>query len=396
VLTREASLRLPAFAASVLAVLVVYLLARRTAGRTTARFAGALMAVWPVCVLEGVEARGYSLMMLFSALATLQLVIALERRRAWMWLLYACWVALGAWAHMVTTAVALGHGIWLVWRCFDQPQRRAAMCGLASLVLAAVITLALYAPALPEIMAKRGIVSATTSTQPGPFGAEGLHALLQLGGAWLWWAALPGLACCVLGAIRLAKREHQHTHIRAAIVAGLVGLPVFYLLVLALGTWVYARFALFAVPGAALLAAVGWDWLRERAKVAAIGATVLAIAAPLADLATRPPKQPLREASDHVFAQGGEGSRVLVLSIAHEVMKAYEDGLEVSTSMNLGASLDADLARNNPGWVILLYPDHVAPAAIESLRAHGFTERARFDGWVDWGRGDVVVLERLR
>jgi hypothetical protein len=34
------------------------------------------------------------------------------------------------------------------------------------------------------------------------------------------------------------------------------------------------------------------------------------------------------------------------------------------------------------------------PGALESLRSRGFEERARLAGWIDWGGGEVVLLER--
>ena len=389
-LSTEVSLRLPAFLASLLTIPVVFALARRVAGRETAIAAAALFAIWPVCVLEGAEARGYSLMMLFSGLTTLQLLIARESQQRLHWLIYALWCALGAWSHLVTVFVAIGHGAWLVIALFKRAQRRTATAGLLSLVLAAVMALALFAPVLPEIFERRGLVSAANSSQPTLLDIEGLHMLLQLGGSWLWYASLPMLALLVLGiAVTLRKGEEVK---RDAIALSLAGLLIFVVVVVAAGTWVYARFALFALPGAALAAAIGWTWLRKRSSWAAVIAALLACAGSAWELSKRPPKQPLREAAEHVLDHGGEGSRVLLVSIAHPVLDAYLPG--VMTSFNLGATLERDLATARPAWVVMLYPDKLSSVTIETLAAHGFTQVARFDGWVDWGEGDVVVFEK--
>lgn len=385
----EIALRLAAFIASLISIAVVYALARRAADLFTAILAGALFAIWPVCVLEGAEARGYSMMMLFAALATLLLVMAMERRRALLWLLYALAIALGVWAHMVTVFVAIGHGAWLVSRLFGAPTRRDALAGLTSLVLAAVTTVTLLAPALPEMLAKRDVVEVTDANQPGPFGAEGLHAILQLGGSWLWIAALPGLALLCVGVwVIVTQRDSK---LRSAVIAGSIGLPMAYVLVIAMGTWVYARFLLFVMPIAALVAAVGWRWLWNKIRWAGIVFVIVIAGASGFDLVTRPPKQPLREASDYVYNHGGKGARVLVISIAHSVLDAYSDGLEVATSFRLGAAIESDLDRTKPNWIIVLYPEKVDRATYDVLNAHGFTKRAHFDGWVDWGHGDIDI-----
>lgn len=391
-LSTEVSLRLPAFIASLASIVAVYALARRLAGRHVAMLAGVLMTIWPVCVLEGVEARGYSMMMLFSALMSLQLLRAMDAHRPLKWLLYAVLVALGAWAHMVTVFVAVGHGAWLVWLLRRGQYRCAAVAGLASLFLAAAITLALYAPLLPEIMAKRAIVSAQSASQPGVFGAEGLHALLQLGGSWLWYAALPGISGCIIGCIALGGAERSGMRHAAAVT--LLGVPAFLGVVIALNTWVYARFALFVIPGAALLTAFGlfWLWRRSAWAAGALGALILAGSA--LDLAIRPVKQPLREAADYVLQNIRPEERVLVISIANPVMNVYLGNERATTSYRLGELLDSDLAAANPAWIIMLYPEHVAPQHKALLANWGFTERARFDGWVDWGQGDVVVYAR--
>jgi hypothetical protein len=387
-LSSEVSLRLPAFLASVASIAVVYALGRRTLGGGVALLASVLMAIWPVCVLEGAEARGYSMMMLFSALMSLQLLIAMEKQRPLPWLLYALWCALGAWAHMVTVFVAFGHGAWLAWLMCSRRHFLRALPGFVSLILAAAMTLVMYAPVIPEMLDRSGIVKAESVNQPGLLGVEGWHLLLQLGGSWWWPTALPGLALFVIGAWVIWRTSDRLA--RATSVITLAGLPIFLVLVVLLDTWVYARFALFAMPGAALVAAIGWNRLWQRAVWAAIVLGALLVAGSVLDLASRPARQPLREAEEYIFEHGGEGSRVLLVSIAHDVL--YAAPLDVRTSYRLGETLEADLAQSNPQWVVVLYPDRLDAAHFELLEQRGFTQRARFDGWVDWGQGDVLVF----
>jgi len=389
-LTIELQLRLPAFLASLGAIAATYALARRVAGLWVAAAAAALMAISPVCVLEGAEARGYSMMMLFSALMSLQLLIAYEKRNVLAWSLYALWCALGVWSHMMTVFIAFGHGVWLGTQLFHAMHRRTAVTGLLALVAAAALSLVLYAPMLSDVLGERDIISAGSSNQPGLFGTEGLHLVLQLGGAWLWYAALPGLVLIVIGIVVSLRKGEEHA--RDAILITLLGVPVFVLAVAALGTWVYARFALFALPGAALAAAIGWDWLRTRFGWAALALGVFVMAGSVVDLATRPPKQPMRSAMEYIIDHGGRGSRVMTISIAHSVFEAYVPGS--TTSYALGTNLERDLAANKPAWVVVLYPNHVGDDRLALLVQRGFTLRAQFDGWVDWGEGDVLLYER--
>ena len=112
----EFGLRAPARLCWLGSVVGVHALARPVFGDRVALVAAALMAVLPVSVLEGVEARGYSMMILGSAAATWSLLAAWHDPRPWRWCLYSGVVALGAWAHPMTVFVGLGHAVWIAWR----------------------------------------------------------------------------------------------------------------------------------------------------------------------------------------------------------------------------------------------------------------------------------------
>ena len=194
----ELALRVPALLFSVGAVAATAMLARVVLDRRGALLAAALMAVTPVAVLEGVEARGYSMMICCSALASWALLANLANERCWRWFLYGLICALGIWAHFVTAFVPIGHTAWLLWRAIryrDPWVLRAA----GAVGLAAVLSVALYTPALGDLLRTRGIYLATRGDEPSIFGPEGWHALLQMGGSWYFLAALPGLALAAIG-----------------------------------------------------------------------------------------------------------------------------------------------------------------------------------------------------
>ena len=66
----EVTVRLPSFLAGIGAVAAVGFLGREAGGARLGAIAAALAAVMPTAVLPATEARGYSLMMLFAALAS--------------------------------------------------------------------------------------------------------------------------------------------------------------------------------------------------------------------------------------------------------------------------------------------------------------------------------------
>ena len=112
----EIALRLPALLFSLAAIAAMYGLAREVTRTRPAAIAAGLMAVLPVAVLEAAEARGYSMMICFSALASWTLLANVRDERAWRWALYAALCTLGVWTHFVTAFVPSGHAVWLGWR----------------------------------------------------------------------------------------------------------------------------------------------------------------------------------------------------------------------------------------------------------------------------------------
>jgi mannosyltransferase len=386
----EIALRLPAFLASLASVAAVYALARRALGPGGALIAAALVAVWPVSVLEGAEARGYSMMILAAALSSWLVVAMQERESAWGWCLYALICALGVWAHFVTAFVPIGHAVWLGWRARAAGELGRAVRGAMALVLAGVLTLLLYAPALPDLLAHRGDYVAARGDEPRLWGAEGWHAFLQLGGSWYAWVAWPGLVLAGMGLWRLRADRR----LRAVAVPALLGLPVLVVIVLVAGSWMYARFCLFCVPGAALLAAAGIDRLRRWRPAAALAVGAVVAAASVADLAVRPSKQPLRAAAAWIFAHRAEDDDILVIGLAHRVMDLYLGTLDPAYSLRHGADLAGRLRHAQPAWVVVYYPNHVSDESYTILAEGGYDEAARFEGWVDWGEGDVVVFAR--
>jgi hypothetical protein len=241
------------------------------------------------------------------------------------------------------------------------------------------------------MFAQRGMYAAARGDEPLVLGTEGWHALLQLGGSWYPWDAWPGIALAVIGFVGTAPKGDSPRPGHAVAIT-LLGLPIFLVVVFATGTWMYARFALFSVPGAVLLMALGLEALARRNRIVALAAGAVVLAASAADLALRPPKQPLRDAAAYVDARRADAEPVLVVGLAHQVLDLHLDGLEYT--LPHGADLDEKLSESSPVWVVLYYPNHVSADAYALLAQRGFIEQQRFHGWVDWDNGDVVVYQK--
>ncbi|MCA9290593.1 MAG: glycosyltransferase family 39 protein, partial [Phycisphaerales bacterium] len=351
------ALRLPALVFSVLTVLAMYLCVRRVAEARVAAVAALLVAILPVSVLSGVEARGYAIMIFFAAASTAALLGAIERRSGWRWMVYAILAALGVWAHVVTMFVFAGHACVLVAMLARRDARRAALAGLCAVILAAVLAALLYAPALPDLLAQRETFAAMDGDEPSPFGIEGRHLLLQLGGSWTWWASIPTGAVACIGLVAGLRREPT----RWLIVASLLGLPLFVATVIALDSWLYARFALFALPGTIVLAALGVDALWQRRRLVGLMALMTVCLASAMDVLTLPPKQPLRDAAMVVHDRAEPGDTVLVVGLAHRVMAYYRGDVRFAYSLHHGERLPRELELVDPTWIIVMYPGHVSP-----------------------------------
>ena len=385
------ALRLPALLFSLAAITAVWGLARQVLGPRPALFAAGFMTVLPVAVLEGAEARGYSMMICFSALASWTLLANIRSERTWRWAVYAALVAMGVWVHFVTAFVPIAHAGWLAWRAVRHREIGLAVRGGAAIGVSALVTIALYAPALPDLLAGRGMYASSRGNEPSVFGPQGGAALLQLGGSWYLWAALPGLALVVAGGVTAARSAAARPGLRDAAVLTMMGLPVFLLVVLGTGSWMYARFALFSLPGAVLLMAVGLDRLWVRHRVAGIAVCVVVVAVWMADLAVRPARQPLRDAAALVRDRLGDGESILIVGLAHRVIDVYLADLDPHYSFMHGADLEAKLTRLDPAWIVMYYPNSVSDDNYALLDDRGYELIERYPGWADWTNGDVLV-----
>jgi mannosyltransferase len=108
-------LKAPSVLAGTLTVPVAYVIGVRTVGRWAGVAGAALLAISPYAIFYGSEARAYALTGLAVAVATLLLLVALERRRWGWWVAFAAAVAASMYAHYVAAfplAVLLAWALW--------------------------------------------------------------------------------------------------------------------------------------------------------------------------------------------------------------------------------------------------------------------------------------------
>lgn len=368
-----------------------------------------LVAVAPVLVLAGTEARGYPFMVLGAALglAGLDRTVAhgfasRDGRRGAAVGIAA--FALGTWAHPMTAFAAFGAAAALALESIVRRDRAPFVRGMTVLVPAGLLSLLLYAPILGDLRRSARLFSNDSGRGPSLLGPEGLDAVLQLGGTWsndaVPWLALPGLALVVGGTLHAVRTGRGWTALR-----WFAGAPVAVAVLGALGTWIYARFLLFAVPGALVLAALPLAearHLRRPARAAAGLLALLVLAAWIADLATRPERQPLRWAAAEARAAAADDGTVVVLGLRHRVMEAYLGDLgprlihvpeHGGDARLITHALDRADDTGPLAAVIVLYPDRIPRNVERTLdrRLGPPPITGRRPGWIDQGRGRVEV-----
>jgi len=386
----ELSLRLPSLLAALLTVVATWWMARPMAGVRGALIAAAGMAIAPAAVLGSVEARGYSIMMLSGALLTGLAWRAIERERSqqsslWWWIAYAIVAALGVWAHFTTVIVPVAHGVIAVGLLL-RGEVRIGLRWLTALVLSAAFTLALLAPMLPWILERRAELAALDGDEPTLWSREGLAILGTWGGAWPWWPSIWGGALAAVGIVQAWRRDANGRFTTILIV-----LPFLLALLIPLaGSWIYARFVSFALPGAALAWGIGLDRMLDRQRTDAILMAAVVAVGGLAVLANLPPKQPLR---DLLAIAAREPGPVIVVGLPDEVARFYAEpmGIDARYAQPYGADLASLLSATPGARVVILYPSAMPPSVQGALDSASLMRTHALPGWADWGAGAVEL-----
>lgn len=261
------AIRLPSALALAVAAAVVAALGGRLADAWVGMAAGLLVAASPVLSRHAQEARQYTVTTALAAVSTYLLVRALQERSSRWFAAYAVSVALVGWIHLFTLLILPVHlaALWTVRGDRVLPIRWALAAGAGAAALLPILPLALRQRAgqvewitAPDATALMRLVDALAG------GRVLIVPVLVLAVA-AWW-----------------RRPAPDARVDLRILAtAWAVLPPALLLAASLIEPVYwLRYVIFAVPGVALLAAVGLRALPPWGAPAALAA-MLALTVPM-------------------------------------------------------------------------------------------------------------------
>lgn len=388
------TLRLPAFVFGVASIPILYGLATQVTTRTESLLATLLFAVAYHAVWFSQNARGYTMLLAFTLLATWLFIRLIETPRTRTTVAYGVVVALGIYTHLTMAFVAGAHALiwgWQAWRGTSRERvahLRAAALGLGT---AGVCGLLLYLPMATGVIdffmgspqktaavatSQWAIVEMLKGLRIG-FGTVGVLAalaLLAVGGlSYLMRSPLVAFVFVLPGALTGFAMVVLHAPIR----------PRFFFMLLGFGL-------LFLVRGA-----VEAGRFLQRGRVASArsdaAAPVAVCALAIASLWSlgynyRYPKQDFEGAMAYVERHKGAGEPVATAGLARYPYEHYyrQSWTPVETRGEMTALGDA------PGrvWVVYSFPEYMDSALVAWL-TEACRSQQTFPGTL--GGGDVVV-----
>jgi mannosyltransferase len=238
------TLRAPSVAAMACAAGFTALVGQRLFNSNAGLIAGLIFALIPAVSRYAQEARPYAFAVAGATLATLLLLVAIERPVWGFWLAYATSIGLTAAFHLIAVLVVAPHVllVWYRYRKSDRDVRLWKSIGALALIGAFVLPLAFagsgQSAAIDWIKADKAAV---------------VQLPEQLFGSYPTAAALAGLGLCAGLVMPFARRRR----LALALLAWAILPPVFtYLTFPILHAFLY-RYLLFTLPAWALLAAGG-------------------------------------------------------------------------------------------------------------------------------------------
>jgi len=386
----EWSVRLPAALLGVASLAAVARLGSQLLDARSGLLAALLLAVSYHHVWFSQNARGYTGVLLFSTLATSELLELLRRPARGPALRYALWFALALYTHLTAAFAFAGHAlVWLAVRlrppaareapwvdCEPLPPPRASGAALAAMAGGALAALLLYAPMADDVVraftarvgqATVAVTRVTEWTRPGWALAQAAGSLGS-GGAALAGVALAG-ALAATGLVSLWRNGR-----RTVLLLHLLPVPVALAFLLSMQRHLYPRFFFFLAGFAAIAvvrgASISGGWLacrlpscrEQRARDFGIAVTLLVAAASCLSLSRNYelPKQDFTGARDLVEALAGRrDARVAVGPAKLALPGYYAPAWSVADSAAELAAIRAAAPRT---WVVYTKPDQLRAA----------------------------------
>jgi len=159
--TTELAYRSLSILFAIVAIVAAFSLARKLFGRKVAWVSLLFLAISPMLVRYGDEARMYTLSAALVLLATHVMLRAQETGRRSLWVWYGVLVSLGMWTHYFTALAWLAHWVWRlmqVW-CKGMPFKKLWKAFFTrEWVLAYAVAVGLFLPWLPFMAFQLGVV----------------------------------------------------------------------------------------------------------------------------------------------------------------------------------------------------------------------------------------------
>ncbi len=330
----ELALRAPSAIAVALAAGLLVVLGRMLLGRVGGLVAGIALAVNAGVVDASREARPYALGILGIVLATLLLVVALERGGGWRWAPYAVGVVALPLFHPLAASVLAAHGAALVARR-DRADLRTA--GIALLTGTAFATFLLAWMAVDRFDRPAGADALDLSRLGGGLAAAGGWNLVLAAGA-------------VAGLVFLFRTTRTGSPDRwvGVLVAGLIAAPLVATILAAAAMPVHAGALVLTAPGVALAVGAAVLPLSPTRGLAAAGVALLLVASAvtITTRLTRPVDEDWRALAAAVKRVRGPRETVVVLPEGSRAAFAYYAPYLATTRY----------ARGDSAWIAVVAP----------------------------------------
>jgi len=395
------SLRLPAFLLGLASLWATLRLGSLTVGRRQAVLATALLTVSYHHVWFSQNARGYTGLLLMTALSTELFLRGLWSRRWAVWVGYASAVAIGMALHPTMIFVSAAHAFALLGLAVGSETRaRDFQQPLGSLLLSGTLTLQIYAFVLPQMLELYLQPAAGAGTAEFRWKSplwlinETIRGL-DIGLGFGWLGLVGGGLLVALGLYGLLARSRLTTvcFVAPAFLGGVT--------MVLLGRNLWPRFffnsgtfaTLIAVQGAWVLGTLITRRLRRSGDGLSLAMACLMVLASMVTLPRvfRYPKQDFTGAKDYVEQQQQAGDRIVALDLAGDVYR-HLYGPELFVASTLG-ELESQRSGDGDTWILYTLPEHIAatePALWETVQADYEFVRA-FPGTLS---GGTIVVRR--
>ena len=366
------ALRLPAVLFGVASIPALYFFGRLVTTNREALFASALMTVNYQHVWFSQNARGYTGMLFWTLMASIFFLRCASRANTQDWAWYGLTSALGIYTHLMMICVVAGHAVVYLWLLASRKRSggtlpRRFLIPLFGFFLSGVLSLLLYAPVIPRVLAH------TVGVARGPVHyewASPLWALAEMvrglrtgtaGG--LLAVAIGGLI--LLGGLLSYWRENRFT----------VGLMIFPAVitaaaVLATSHNFWPRFFFFelgfvlllVVRGAMVLGSLGSEMLGRPEKFGLQAGTAVVLLMLLASVVPLRaeylyPKQDYLGAMKFLDEHQQPDDLIVTVGPVTTVYQRYY--LRPWALVETRSQLDAALLSGHPIWLIYAMPNSI-------------------------------------